>query len=389
MKNYLLLSFLTFSLLSCEKDPPIPEQLSSEFQLNIGGANDDFGKSLLEMPNGDIYAVGSTQSYGAGQKDVFVIKTDTKGNIIWTKTFGGAANDEANEIILTTDGMLLIAGTTASFGAGGNDVYLIKLDTAGTMLWQQQFGGSADESAEDVVLAADGNFMISGITSSFGNGLRDAYLLKVNAAGTLIWSKTYGGALDDGAISICNADAGNMLLFGFSDNFPAVARDMIVIKINTAGDSLNSWLYGGSDYEQAVSIEPTADGNFILSGHTASFGHIDHNMYCLKISGIGHLLWEKNYGGDAHDGVEHGRQCNDGGYIFAGRTVSFANHFEQMYLLKTDEAGNMEWQKNIGGIDDDAAYNIVETKDHFILVGNTKSITNGNNDVFLVKIKKQ
>ena len=148
-----MLSFFAIPLLSCEKDPPIPEKLSSEFQLNVGGANDDFGKSLLELPNGEIYAVGSTQSYGAGQKDVYVIKTDTKGNIIWTKTFGGTANDEANEIILTTDGMLLIAGTTASFGAGGNDVYLIKLDTAGTLLWQQQFGGSADESGEDVVLA--------------------------------------------------------------------------------------------------------------------------------------------------------------------------------------------------------------------------------------------
>ena len=100
------------------------------------------------------------------------------------------------------------------------------------------------------------------------------------------------------------------------------------------------------------------------------------------------MLCENNFGGIEHDGVEHGRQCNDGGYIFAGRTLSFANHYEQMYLLKTDEAGTIAWQKDIGGIDDDAAYNIVETKGYYILVGNTKSITNGNNDVFLVKIIK-
>ena len=375
-------------LLSCKKDPPISEQISDEFQKNYGGANDDFGKSLLVHSNEDIYVVGSTQSMGAGQKDVLVIKTDARGNTIWTKTFGGTSNDEANEIIATADGNLLIVGTTASFGAGGTDVYLVKIDTSGALLWQKDFGGSADESAEDVMISSDGAFLIYGITSSFGNGLRDAYLLKVDVEGTLLWSKTYGGAADDGGVSLCNAESGNIVLFGFTDNLPAIARDLIVIKINNAGDSLNSWLYGGTEYEQAESIEPTTDGNFILAGHTASFGHIDHNMYCLKISNNGTLLWENNFGGIEHDGVEHGRQCNDGGYIFAGRTLSFANHYEQMYLLKTDEAGTIAWQKDIGGIDDDAAYNIVETKGYYILVGNTKSVTNGNNDVFLVKIIK-
>ncbi len=389
MKYYFLLFLLSIAIISCKKDPPIPDLKPSEFQKNYGGANDEFGKAVLEYTNGDLFVVASTNSLGAGQKDIYLIKTDAKGNTIWSKTFGGSGNDEPNEIIKTTDGNLLIIGTTNSYGAGGNDIYLIKIDTSGVLLWQKEYGGAGDEVGEDIVIASDGNYLMNGLTSSFGSGLRDIYLLKINPSGIVIWTKTYGGALDDGGISLCNADSGNIMLFCFTDNFGAVNRDCFVVKVNSLGDSLNSWLYGGSEYEQAVSIRPTTDGNFIICGHTASFGHIEHNVYALKISGNGTIFWENNYGGSFHDGAEHGEQSDDGGFIFAGRTSSFGNNYEQAYLVKTDAAGNMEWQKDYGGNADDAAYNIVETENSYIIVGNTLSITNGNNDVFLVKILKQ
>lgn len=392
MKRYLSITLLGLlvTIISCKKDPPIPELKPTEFEKNYGGANDEFGRAVLSYSNGgDLYVVGSTQSFGVGQKDVYVIKTDSKGNVIWTKTFGGSADDEANEIIRTADGNLLIVGNTASYGAGGTDIYLLKIDTTGAMLWQKQYGGSANESGEDVTIAADGNYLINGITASYGSGLRDIYLVKVNTSGTPIWEKTYGGTADDGGISLCNTDSGDIMLYCFTDNYGALNRDCYVMKVNSIGDSLNSTLYGGAEYEQAVSIEPTTDGNFILLGHTASFGFIEHNMYALKIMENGTIIWEKNYGGAQHDGGEHGMQCSDGGYIFAGRTSSFLNNFEQAYLVKTDEEGNMQWQKDFGGTDDDAGYNLTETNDSYIIVGNTKSVSNGNNDVFLVKIIKQ
>lgn len=389
MKYKLLFLLISISLLSCKKDPPIPDFKPTEFQKSYGGAADDLGKAVLEYNNGDLYIAGSTQSFGVGQKDVYIIKTDDKGNKIWSRTFGGAANDEANEIFVMQDGNLLILGTTASYGAGGNDVYLIKIDTSGALLWQKFFGGPAGESGEDIVQTSDGNYMITGVTSGFGSGLRDVYVLKVNSSGTLIWSKTFGGAADDGGSSLCNADTGDVMLFNFTDNYGALNRDLYVIRINSVGDSLGSWRYGGAEYEEAQSIERTNDGNFILFGHTASFGHIEHNTYAVKISGTGTVIWQNNYGGSMHDGGEHGKQCNEGGYIFAGRSVSFANNFEQMYLIKTDESGNMQWQKDLGGTDDDAAYNIMETNEAYFLVGNTRSVTNGNNDVFLIKNLKQ
>jgi hypothetical protein len=389
MKRIFSLFLLSIALISCQKDPPIPDLKPSEFQKNYGGAAEDLGKAVLEYSNGDLYIAGSTQSSGAGGKDVFIIKTDKNGNKIWSKTIGGAADDEAMEIIRSSDGGLLIIGYTASYGAGGTDVFLIKIDTSGALLFQKYFGGAGNELGEDILQTADGNYMINGVTNSSGSGLRDVYIIKVNASGTLLWSKTFGGTADDGGSSLCNADSGNVMLFNYTDNYGALNRDMYVIKISSTGDSLNSWLYGGAEYEEAQSIERTTDGNFLLFGHTASYGHIDHNMYGLKISGNGTVLWQNNYGGTIHDGGEHGKQCNNGGYILAGRSFSFDdNFFEQMYLVKTDEAGNTQWQKNIGGANDDAAYNMTETNDAYLLVGNTKSITNGNNDVFLVKILK-
>jgi hypothetical protein len=389
MKQVLCSLLVITSFISCKKDPPIPDLKPSEFQHNYGGANDEFARDGLETPNGDLYVVGSTQSFGAGQKDVYVIRTDANGKVIWTKTFGGAQDDESNAIIRTADGNLLIVGTTFSFGAGGSDVYLVKIDTTGALLWQKFYGGSGNESGEAITVAPDGNYLVNGITASSGAGLRDIFLLKIDPSGAAIWSKTYGGPLDDGGISVCNADTGDIMLFCFTDNFGAMNRDMYWMKLNAAGDSLNSKLYGGSEYEQAVSIERTNDGNYILLGHTASFGHIEHNMYALKINAGGTILWEKDYGGTQHDGGEYGKQCLQGGYIFAGRTSSFGNHYEQMYLVKTDEGGNKQWERDLGGADDDAAYGMFETEDSYFLVGNTRSVTNGNNDVFLAKILKQ
>ncbi|MBA3970751.1 MAG: hypothetical protein H0X46_01150 [Bacteroidetes bacterium] len=388
MKYSFLFFLFPIVLVSCKKDSPIPELKPSEFQKNYGGANEDLGKAVLEYPNGDLYIAGSTKSFGAGGKDVYIIKTDNRGNKIWTKTIGGAADDEAMEIIRSSDGGLIIVGNTSSYGAGGSDIFLVKIDTTGALLWQKYFGGPGNELGEDILQTPDGNFMITGVTNSSGSGLRDVYVVKVNASGTLLWSKTFGGPADDGGSSLCNADSGNVMLFNYTDNYGALNRDMYVIKINGIGDSLNSWLYGGAEYEEAQSIERTADGNYILFGHTASFGHIEHNMYGLKISGNGTILWQNDYGGAIHDGGEHGKQSNDGGYILAGRSFSFDAGFEQMYVVKTDEGGVTQWEKNIGGINDDAAYNIAETNDAYLLIGNTKSISNGNNDVFLVKILK-
>ncbi len=389
MKHYFLLLLIPFFATSCKKDPAIPEIKPSEFQKNYGGANDEFGKAVLEYPNGDLYVVGSTTSFGSGLSDVYVIKTDMNGNTIWTKTFGGTGNEEPNEIIKAADGNLLILGITDSYGAGGDDMYLLKIDTTGAQLWHKEYGGAADEVAEDIVIAPDGNYLINGITYSYGNGLRDIYLLKITLAGTPIWTKTYGGPLDDGGISLCNAPGGNIMLYNFTDNFGAVARDTYVMKVNSIGDSLGAWLYGGDEYEQACSIEPTTDGNYIIMGHTASFGHFEHNLYALKITDTGTILWEKNYGGAFHDGGEHGEQSEDGGYIFCGRTNSFGNNSEQVYLVKTDANGNLQWEKDAGGSNNDAGYNMTETDDAYIVVGQTLSVTNGNNDVFLVKILKE
>ncbi|MFL5763854.1 MAG: hypothetical protein ACJ77K_07930 [Bacteroidia bacterium] len=388
MTRSLLFLALSLSLFSCKKDPPIPDIRPSEFQQHYGGAADDFGRDGLEYSNGDLYITGSTQSSGAGQKDIYVVKTDANGKVIWTRTFGGSLDDESNAIIKTADGNLLIVGTTSSFGSGGSDIYLVKLDTAGALLWQKFYGGPGNESGSAVIIAPDGNYLVNGLTSSFGAGLRDIYLLKLNTSGNLIWSKTYGGNLDDGGTSLCNGDTGDIMLFCFTDDFGAVNRDMYLLRLNSAGDSLASSLYGGTEYEQASSIERTTDGNFMICGHTASFGHPEHNFYALKIDASGAVIWQKDYGGTAHDGAECGEQSSDGGYVLAGRSSSFGDHFEQMYLVKTDGNGNKEWEKDIGGSDDDAAYGMFETAQAYFMVGNTKSVTNGNNDVFLVKILK-
>jgi hypothetical protein len=284
--------------------------------------------------------------------------------------------------------MLLLAGSTQSLGAGANDVFLLKTDLDGAILWQQTYGGSGDDYPEDLMQSADGSILVTGITSSYGAGLKDIYLLKLDSSGDSIWTRTYGGPLDDGGASLAPGDSGKIMLFNYTDNYGAVNRDWYLLQVDENGDSISSALIGTAEYEEAQSIERTSDGNFILYGHSAGFGNIEHNTFAAKVNVSGGVLWQNVYGGAQHDGGEHGLQTDDGGYIFAGRSASFGNNSEQGFIVKTDAGGSMLWHRDVGGDADDSFYNMLETEDAWFFVGNTQSFTNGNNDVFLVKIIK-
>lgn len=381
----LILSSCFFS--SCEKDPPIPEMEIGAFQKNYGGVSDDHGYAVAEGLAGDLYIAGYSSNYGALMADGLLMKTDQNGNLSWAKVYGGAGIEMFREIITTNDGNLLMVGISTSFSAN-SEIYIVKADTAGNMIWEKNYGGAPYSGAEDVLQHPDGSFLIAGTRRDSTVGFHNIYIMKLNALGDTLWTKTYGDTLADGGASIALDNSGNIMLLAYTDNYGSVNRDLYLMKLNSNGDSLNSWLYGSGEYEEAQSIEKCSDGNFIIFGHTAGFGHIEHNTYALKVDPNGSILWERNYGGVNHDGGEHGKQSSDGGYIFAGRTSSFGNFYEQTYLFKTDASGNMTWQKDIGGSRDDNAYNMIETATSYITVGSTNSITNGNNDVFLVKIPK-
>ena len=156
---------------------------SPHFCKAIGGPAIEAGKSLIQTSDGGYAIAGNTSSFGAGENDVYVVKLDAKGNLQWTKTIGGPDIDESQSLIQTSDGGYAIAGYTTSFGAGYADVYVIKLDAKGNLQWTKTIGGPDDESGNSLIQTVDGGYVIAGTTESFGAGGKDVYVVKLDRNG--------------------------------------------------------------------------------------------------------------------------------------------------------------------------------------------------------------
>ncbi|MBF0303632.1 MAG: hypothetical protein HQK73_11375, partial [Desulfamplus sp.] len=171
---------------------PIPSWLKT-----FGGTKSDYGRSVYPTRDGGFIVTGYTSSIGAGESDVYLIKTDSNGNEIWSKTFGGKSSDYGNSVYPTSDGGFIVIGYTYSIGAGESDVYLIKTDGNGNEIWSKTFGGEKNDYGNSVYPTSEGGFIVTGYTSSIGAGGSDVYLIKTDNNGNEIWSKTLGGKSSD------------------------------------------------------------------------------------------------------------------------------------------------------------------------------------------------
>ncbi|MHC4540800.1 MAG: hypothetical protein ACYS74_13625, partial [Planctomycetota bacterium] len=163
------------------------------FERTYGGSGDDIGSSVQQTTDGDYIVAGYTYSFGTGSSDVYLIKTDPSGDTLWTRTYGGSDIDYGYSVLQTTDGDYIVAGETQSFGAGPGDVYLIKTDPSGDTLWTRTYGGNGHDWGQSVQQTTDGGYIVSGQTNSFGPGQADVYLIKTDAVGDTLWTRTYGG----------------------------------------------------------------------------------------------------------------------------------------------------------------------------------------------------
>ena len=171
--------------------------LGQTWETTFGGTGYEYAYSVQQTTDGGYIIIGGTESFGAGERDVYLIKTDENGDSLWTKTIGGAFSDEGKSVQQTTDGGYIISGDTQSSGNGGEDVYLIKTDVNGIEQWSKTFGGADQDGSFSVQQTIDGGYIIAGYTSSFGNGAFDIYLIKTDQNGIEQWSQNFGGGGED------------------------------------------------------------------------------------------------------------------------------------------------------------------------------------------------
>jgi len=356
------------------------------FERTFGGGDFDQGYSVDETSDGGYIIVGETSSFGAGSYDVYLIKTDARGNKVWERTIGGGNWDVGHSVKETKDGRYLIVGSTQSYGAGGWDVYLIKTDSQGNKLWEKTYGAQYDDSGISVEETKDGSYIIAGWTWSYETGSYDVYLIKTDSNGNKLWEKTFGGAKDDYGNSVQETSDGGYIIAGETWSFGAGVKDVYLIKTDPQGNKLWEKVYGGEYADTARAVQETSDGGYIVLGETSSFGAGAEDVYLIKTDSKGNKLWEKTFGGSGHDFGISIQKTQDGGFIISGDTSSLGAGDYDVYLIRTDSEGKGLWERTFGGLSADEGYSVQETRDGgYIIAGRTFSAGAGASDVYLIK----
>ena len=354
------------------------------FTTTFGGSSGDGGESVSQTLDGGFIITGWTKSYGAGSNDIWIIKTDALGNEEWNKTFGGIYTDEGYSVAQTDDEGFIITGRTSSFGAGGSDAWLIKIDELGNEKWNKTFGGSGSDYAYSVAQTSNNGFVITGFTSSFGAGDNDAWLIKTDGLGNEEWSRTFGGSSVDGGESVSQTLDGGFIIAGYTSSYGAGWNDVWLIKTDALGNEEWNKTFGGSSTDHGSSVFQTSDGGFIITGFTYSYGAGGRDVWLIKTDAIGNEEWNRTFDGISKDEGESVSQTNDGGFIIIGSTGLQEASGSDIWLIKTDALGYEEWNKTFSGSYIDYGKSVYQTNDGgFIITGSTKSLY--DYDVWLIK----
>lgn len=358
---------------------------NQDFDNTFGGDSLDMGYSIQQTIDGGYIITGSTESYGSGDADVYLIKTDANGDSLWTKTFGGPGQDYGSSLQITSDGGYIITGRT-EHANGNKDVYLMKTDVNGDSLWTKTYGGTSVDFGLFVQQTSDGGFIITGATESYGNGGRDVYLIKTDINGDSLWTKTFGGTAFDIGNCVQQTTDGGYIIVGGTNSFGNGNRDAYLIK--TDGNGLEQWnqTFGGIEFDVGSNVKQTTVGDYIFTGRTASFGAGNKDVYLVKTDASGVEQWYQTFGGSAFDLGTCVDQTTDGGYIICGGTDSYGAGARDLYLIKTDGNGLEQWNETFGGSSFEMASSMQLNFDgSYIIIGGTESYGAGDRDVFLIK----
>ncbi len=299
--------------------------------------------------------------------------------VAWSAWYGGDGSEEMEGLWVTSDGGLIVTGSTDSFVDANGDAWAIRLDGAGKVLWQKTYGGEGDESFLDVRQTPDGGFITVGYTESSGAGKADFWVVKLTASGEIEWQKTYGGKKVEQAWSVALTSEGGYLVAGGTRSFGAGSADYWLLKLDAMGNVIWAKTYGGSgddggggDYEEfVVKALVDRDGNYVVVSASSSFGSGETDYWVLKLAPDGSILWQKAYGGEYEESMWWFAEVQGGGYIIPGNSVSFSPDLSgDLWVLRLDPDGNIVWQRTyaIPGVWDEAL-TVAATSDGGTVVG--------------------
>jgi hypothetical protein len=332
----------------------------------LGGNSFDMGKSIQQTADGGYIVAGYSSSSASGNvtetnhggNDYWIVKLDGSGNIQWNRLIGGSSTDQAHSVKQTTDGGYIVAGYSISSASGdvtgtnhgSADYWVVKLDGSGNIIWNRLLGGTLSDQAYDIVQAADGNFVVTGQSSSSANGDvtsanhggTDYWIVKLdNTGATILWNKLLGGTGDDRALNIRQTTDNGYIVAGYSASSANGdvtganhgLTDYWIVKLDGTGNITWNKLIGGDNDDQAYNIKQTIDGGYIVAGFSRSsangdvtgVNHGNKDYWIVKLDGTGNITWNRVIGGTENEEAQSVYQTADGGYAVAGFAYSSFN----------------------------------------------------------------
>jgi len=381
-----IIQILFFSFLFSQTEP------DSLWFNTYGGENFDSAFSVTQTSDANYVFVGSTDSFGNGYSDIYLVKTDENGNELWSKTFGGIDHDGAGSVAETTDSGLILFGGTNSFGVEQSALYLIKTDSNGDSLWTQVINLPDYDYARFNygIQISDGGYVIVGNGIPETSTADDIFLLKTDENGNLLWTRNIGGSINDSwdlGKCVQQTNDNGFIIAGSTGAPDQSPGNVYLIKTNALGNTLWTKQFNGNGNSHGNYIQQTNDSGFIITGYVEYYG-VTSDIYLIRTNGIGDTLWTSKIGGQSDCMGFCVKQTTDEGFVVAGSIHDWcSDETYKAYILKTNSYGDSMWSQSYG-CDLAVANSIITTdEDEYIIAGNTNSYSSPlQTDAFLLKL---
>lgn len=405
--SFLLLSFLLlpFLVLACDDggtepdgggdDDPADNAAGGEVWLSaFSGGEAEAMEAVIVTSGGDYLVVGGTEG-GAGD-DAWVVAVEPDGSVAWQRAYGGSGYETAYDVKETADGGFVVAGLTESFSNGGQDMWVFKLDAMGEVEWEKSYGGAGEEQAWSVDETGDGGYVIAGGTTSYGAGGSDLLVIRLDASGDIVWQKALGGADDDApggeysehvARAFVDAD-GNIVASTVTLSFGAGDSDIWVVKLNPDGEVLWEFAYGDEDEDGMWMAQEHVGGGYFIPGYFTPLDDYDTDLWGLSLNTDGSIAWQKTYGitGVYDEALSVGMTA-DGGALIGGSYYEDGDTDWSWTLTRVGPDGTVSWNRRYErGFD--WPNSVVELSDgRFVVAGVTMESLSLQEDLWLMKLE--
>jgi len=376
--------FVTLCLFGSHITPYFAQAPDTMWTKVYGGNNREYGYDIQQTIDGGYIIVGKTNSFGAGAFDLWLIKTDSYGDINWTKTYGGNSDDEGRSVQRTSDGGYIIIGNIKPVSINDEDIWLLKTNELGDTLWTKIFGDYSWDKGYSVQQTSDGGYIVVGFTKSFGAGSKDIWLIKTDSSGDTLWTKTFGTAWDDEGYDVYQTKDDGYIITGYSSAGPS---DYIwLLKTDQDGDTLWTRNYGGTHGGKGLSVLQTIDDGIVLTGYYyySSQYYFHADVHLIKTNIIGELIWDKKLW---HSGIGNSvQETSDQGFIVVAQsTFDETGNTGNLYLIKTNSLGDTIWTRKYLSNQSGIGYSVKQTTDEGYVFTGFIQADIFNSDVAIIK----